>query len=303
MRTRTLAFPLLGSFLLAAPLLASCTVHVDLTPLPEPPLAAGCNPLGGGEKEDCVTPFPSNYYRSPDDKGVMRISFPPGVLPASAKGVALDPALLLGRDGFSPAVQLVAYFPVAIDGSNLPAPRHEEDSIKVSSPVHLFDFETGQRIPLFAELDRNATDGDRQALLVVGSSHDELQSHRVAVCIDGHDPTHAEPPARLGRDAARFVALNRRVGEDGGAAGRVVCGGWVAPPPSACHDGAPYRVGFSWPRVLIPTPAGAATCLLHNLHLRGTSALFPDLFDLVADPHDGAGRSLDALPKRYLVRL
>lgn len=166
MRTRTLAFPLLGSFLLAAPLLASCTVHVDLTPLPEPPLAAGCNPLGGGEKEDCVTPFPSNYYRSPDDKGVMRLSFPPGVLPASAKGVALDPALLLGRDGFSPAVQLVAYFPATIDGSNLPAPRHEEDSIKVSSPVQLFDFETGQRIPLFAELDRNATDGDRQALLI-----------------------------------------------------------------------------------------------------------------------------------------
>lgn len=196
MRTRTLCFPLLGSLLWATSLLSSCTVHVDPTPLPEPPLAAGCNPLGGGPNEDCVTPFPSNYYRKADDKGVMRVSFPPGVLPTSAKGVALDPALVADRDGFSPAVQLVAYFPAAIDPSNLPTPQQAEKSLDVSSPVQLFDFETGQRYPLFAELDRNAQDGDRQALLI----HPQVRLRdkaRYVVAISGLKDKNGQAIAKL----------------------------------------------------------------------------------------------------------
>lgn len=167
MRTRTTRFSLLFSslFVVGIPL-ASCTVHVDPTPLPEPPLAAGCNPLGGGDKEDCLLPFPSNHYLRRDDQGVLRVTFPQGVLPVSGQGVALDPALLSARDGFSPATQIVAYFPTAIDPANLPTAARFEDSLKVSSPVQLLDFETGQRVPLFAELDRSVTEGDRQALLI-----------------------------------------------------------------------------------------------------------------------------------------
>src|SRR5688572_25521346 len=96
-------------------------------PLPsiEPPLSAGCNPLGGLKTEDCFTPFPSSYYTTSDARGVSRVDIPAAVLPASLKGTPLDPAPLNGRDGYSPATPILAYFPSLpikdrIDGSNLP---------------------------------------------------------------------------------------------------------------------------------------------------------------------------------------
>ena len=172
MRTRDSKKCSLGSSLASwvvlggLPLCVSCTVHVDPTPQPEPPLAEGCNPLGGGVGEDCLSPFPSNYYLQTDAAGTRRVTFPAGVLPTSRKGVALDPAPFAARDGFSPATPLIAYFPGSINPQNLPTPAKIEDSLKVTSPVQLLSAETGERVPLFAELDRNAMVGERQALLI-----------------------------------------------------------------------------------------------------------------------------------------
>jgi hypothetical protein len=146
--------------------LSACTTFVGVQPLPEPPLTEGCNPLGGGEKEDCLLPFPSDVYRKQDAQGAHRLAFPPNALPASTKGVGLDAAQFAGRDGFSPATPLLAFFPQRLDPQNLPKPSRLEDSLKLTSPVQLLDAETGQRIPLFAELDRNAADSDRQALII-----------------------------------------------------------------------------------------------------------------------------------------
>jgi len=173
-----------SALLACVPLAISCTVHVDPTPLPEPPLKEGCNPLGGGPGEDCLTPFPSNYYLRATPSGSQRVTFPMGVLPASTKGVALDPSLFASRDGFSPATQLIAYFPTPIDASNLPTPARIEDSLKVTSPVQLIHVDSGQRIPLFAELDRNAMAGERQALLIHPQVRLQPKSHYV-VAISG----------------------------------------------------------------------------------------------------------------------
>lgn len=42
--------------LLLSVALAACSPAAE----PEPPLAPGCNPLGGGTAEDCLLPFPSS---------------------------------------------------------------------------------------------------------------------------------------------------------------------------------------------------------------------------------------------------
>lgn len=135
----------------------------------EPPLTAGCNPLGGGPGEDCFTPFPSSYYTESDAKGPARLKIPAGILPTSLKGIGIDPALVNGRDGYSPATPILAYFPSTgsrIDSSSLPAQSAPADSLSPRSSVQLFEFDTGLRVPLMAETDSNAGDGERQALII-----------------------------------------------------------------------------------------------------------------------------------------
>lgn len=150
----------------------SCTVPNIEAPLSEPPLTEGCNPLGGLPQEDCLLPYPSDVFlragsqTGGSDAGHRHIAFPAHVLPASFKGVRLEPGLFENRDGFSPATPILAYFPTRLSAQNLPSLARPEDSLKHTSPVQLFVADTGQRVPLFAELDGNAQPTERQALII-----------------------------------------------------------------------------------------------------------------------------------------
>ena len=137
----------------------------------EPPLSAGCNPLGGGPGEDCLLPFPSDVFTRPDATRATgrRIELSAQALPASRKGVRLDPQPLGRRDGFSPATPILAYFPRAlgpIDPMLLPGPGRIEETLSDKSPVQLLRYDTGERVPISAELDHNASDGERQAIVI-----------------------------------------------------------------------------------------------------------------------------------------
>ena len=133
-------------------------------PPPEP--AAGCNPLG----DACATPFPSSFYQRADATSAtgVRVAIPEGVLPVSQKGIAISPARINGRDGFSPATSFVAYFEGGVDAKSLPPLGDAAASVAPTSSVQLFDFATGERVPLIAEIDLNAqpTVGERQAVLI-----------------------------------------------------------------------------------------------------------------------------------------
>lgn len=161
----------------------------------EPALTAGCNPLGGGPGEDCFTPFPSSYYTERDARGIERIKIPAPVLPSSLKGIAIDPALLNGRDGFSPATPIIAYFPSLksrIDPAFLPLFSAPADSLTPKSTVQLFEYDTGLPVPLMAEVDRNASDGERQAILIYPHVRLRPQS-RYVVSIRGLRTTAGQP--------------------------------------------------------------------------------------------------------------
>jgi hypothetical protein len=137
----------------------------------EPPLSAGCNPLGGGPGEDCLLPFPSDVFTRPDATSATgrRIELSAAALPATRKGKRLDPQPFSRRDGFSPATPILAHFPRAfgpIDPMLLPGPGRIDETLSDKSPVQLLRFDTGERVPISAELDHNASDGERQAIVI-----------------------------------------------------------------------------------------------------------------------------------------
>lgn len=164
MRTSALA-PLLA---LAVGLPACYDDTPFVAPPPEPPLAEGCNPLGGAADEDCFLPFPSSYFTTEDATTAtgLRVALPPSLLPANTQGAHFDPSLLNRLDGASAATTLIAYFPSRVDPADLPGPDRIADSTSPTSAVQLLRFDTGERVPLFAEIDANAKPDERQALLI-----------------------------------------------------------------------------------------------------------------------------------------
>ncbi len=141
------------------------------SPAVEPPLSAGCNPLGGGPGEDCFLPFPSSFYLARRVDGRAELVLPDGVLPVSSFGQRFDAALFREQDGVSPATPILAYFPARpgaarIDAASLPGATRIGESLLSASPVQLYAYESGERVPVLVELDQNAGSGDRQALII-----------------------------------------------------------------------------------------------------------------------------------------
>jgi len=158
---------------------------------PEP--KPGCNPLIG---DDCLTPWPSSFYQS----ATGQVAIPEGVLP-SPKGTTLATDRLNSHDGFSPSTPFLVYFKDGVDASQLPAPDALDQSILASSHVQILDIATGERVPVFAELDANATGMQRQALLIHPMAR--LQpSTRYVIALVGLNDADGKPLAPAG-----FVAL------------------------------------------------------------------------------------------------
>ena len=140
------------------------------------PEAGRCDLL---DTERCLLPFPSNFFTTADaasDTG-RRVSFQPAAMPANASGVGIDPSEWNRNDGFSPNTSLLTYV-AGIDAtaSELPSFTEPAASLADDSPVVLVDVDTGERVPLWAELDaRAAVDADR--LLVI---------HPLVVLPEGH---------------------------------------------------------------------------------------------------------------------
>ena len=132
---------------------------------PPEPAQADCNPLIG---DDCITPFPSAFFEATDSTTTtgVRVAIPDDVLPQPRTGVPLTAARLAFHDGISPSTPFVVYFKDGVDGAQLLPLDQIGDSLTADSVVQVIDFATGERVPVFAELDANALSGDRQGLLI-----------------------------------------------------------------------------------------------------------------------------------------
>ncbi|MBI5609406.1 MAG: hypothetical protein HY902_11060 [Deltaproteobacteria bacterium] len=124
-----------------------------------------CQPLVGTE---CLSVVPSFFWSKPDLSSPTgaRIDLPASAMPVSLAGVALDPAEWNRRDGFSNAMPTVILLPTPPDTSKLADEAHSERSLAADSPTWMLDLTTGQRLRHIAELDLNAKDPKRQALIL-----------------------------------------------------------------------------------------------------------------------------------------
>jgi hypothetical protein len=181
--------------LVLAAVLAGCSASGPAA-VPE-----GCNPLIG---DDCLTPFPSAFIEVPDATTAtgLRISLPANALPAPRGGMPLDSTRLDLHDGVSPATPFVVYFARGVNAAQLPTLDQLAQSATAASTVQILNVATGERVPVFAELDANAGEGARQALLIRPMSR-LLPATRYVIALVGLQDADGKPLVARGFAALR----------------------------------------------------------------------------------------------------
>jgi hypothetical protein len=126
--------------------------------------AAGrCEFIGRQPGSHCLLPFPSNHLTAPDPSAPSgrRIAFETASMPRNRNGTPIDAAPYRRSDGFSPGATILARVP----GLDSPAALARTGAVPInrlgrysdpSAPVVVIDAETGERHPIWVELDVNA---------------------------------------------------------------------------------------------------------------------------------------------------
>lgn len=118
----------------------------------------GCDPI---DPANCLYPFPNNQFTTaaPDGYGEtgLRVDFNLLAMPRNIAGKPIDPSEWNRNDGFSPGALITTYVPkLDLDQSGAvpitDIPRYLDDD----APVIVINADTGQRHPIWAELDSNA---------------------------------------------------------------------------------------------------------------------------------------------------
>lgn len=124
-----------------------------------------CNPLGG---QACLMPWPSMIYAKTDSTSVtgFRLDLPPDAMPVNVDGIAVDPAAFNRRDGFSTLGPILAAFPTGVSPAGLPSFKNPDESLDASASVVVLDMESGERVPLFAEIDQNVMLEEARNLMI-----------------------------------------------------------------------------------------------------------------------------------------
>jgi len=152
---------------------------------PEPAGAAAapsCDPI---DPTACLLPFPNDWYTTPDPGTATgkRVNLAASMMPANILGKHVDPTEWNRNDGFSPGSMLLAHVPGVDLARSKAAPVTDVgSSLRGDAPIVIVDTATGRRWPYFAELDANATDPARQAL-IIRPARNFLEGHHYAVAL------------------------------------------------------------------------------------------------------------------------
>ena len=147
--------------------------------------ASGCDPL---DTRSCLLPFPSNF-NTVAQKGSdtsLRLNFSASQFPKNVKGKSGFPPELNRNDGFSPGSALLTYVPGIDIAKTGAAPITDiAQYSKANAPIVVIDVKTGQRHPIWAELDTNA-DAISEAkgqLLMIHPAKNFLEGHTYIVAL------------------------------------------------------------------------------------------------------------------------
>jgi len=133
--------------------------------------AADCDFIGQQQGSLCLLPFPDDYYTVSDPATATgrRIDFHGAAMPKNAGGTPIDPNAYLGNDGFSPGQGIVLKVPgldnaAALQQTGASPLNHIGRYADPDAPVVVIDATTGQRQPIWVEIDSNASSAAETAL-------------------------------------------------------------------------------------------------------------------------------------------
>lgn len=145
-------------------LLLACATTQDSdtapdTTVPTSGVFSDCDPLA---PDYCGAPFPSSFYLREDSFSATgwRVQLGATTLPYTDQDEIAyqpEPTLWNELDGFSPLTPLVTLFPGQGD-SGFVTHDNIEDSVADDASIVIFDWDSGERVPYFAELDYAGTD-------------------------------------------------------------------------------------------------------------------------------------------------
>ena len=118
---------------------------------------ADCQPF---QARPCAFPFPSDLFTVPDpvtDTG-LRVRLPAAALPVSNDGVGLRVGPYDDSDGFSPGSTLIVHVPgldnqQALQQTGAAGLQDIGASTSPGQPIVVLDEQTGERVPIWSELD------------------------------------------------------------------------------------------------------------------------------------------------------
>jgi hypothetical protein len=159
----------------------------------------------------CLQPWPNDYFTVADpgtDTG-RRLNLATASMPANKAGIAIDPTDINRGDGFSPGNLITVKVPevstqTAFQNSGFvpinDIRRYDDDN----QPAIVIDVETGERHPIWSELDANAA-SSADANVIIRPARNFEEGHRYIVALRGlrdaqNQPVDPPMPFRVYRD-------------------------------------------------------------------------------------------------------
>ncbi|MGB6426465.1 MAG: hypothetical protein WBF18_14390 [Solirubrobacterales bacterium] len=151
--------------------------------------ASQCNFIGSAGDSLCMLPFPDDFHTVPDPatETGRRINFQSAAMPANSASVHIAAAPYNANDGFSPGQGIV----VRVPGLDNPAALAKTAPVPINdlgrytgkrTPVVVIDANTGERWPIWVEIDSNAS-GPGETALEIHPARNFDAKHRYIVAM------------------------------------------------------------------------------------------------------------------------
>lgn len=173
--------------------------------------SAECEFIAQPKEGMCMLPFPSDFYTVKDDKSPTgkRVRFTEGAMPRNRAGIPIDPEPFGDSDGFSQGQGIALKIPgienaAAVTANRLVPINHIGEYARKDQRVLVIDAETGERWPIWANIDSNAG-LSRDRLLEIKPARNFLPGKRYIVALrnltdEGGQPLTAPDAFRFYRD-------------------------------------------------------------------------------------------------------
>jgi hypothetical protein len=155
----------------------------------DPTNPAGCDPLDGAQ---CLLPYPNDWFTKPDSSSATgrRLDLNVLAMPRNVAGKPVEPQEWNRSDGFSAGAQILTLVPGMTNNDDIAASGIApvthlglNDDPTVDPGAILLDTQTGERVPVWGEIDQYT---DEAGPVQTGSVQQDLMIHPAVNLADGH---------------------------------------------------------------------------------------------------------------------